>query len=235
MDNVSLSDTEQIRLAKAVERFKENRDRFNIVANNLVECFSKDPALAQWIHFIKYRVKDTQSLTDKLTRLACSDPPVPIDEDNIFDKIHDLAGVRIIHLHADQLAQLHPRILKILDKNQYSVVDAPVAYCWDIEYKQLFNDIGLSTETQSSMYTTVHYDIRASKKPPIICELQVRSLMDEVWGEVSHRVNYPVESSNTACQDQLKVLARLASGCGRLVDSIFKTHAAADSEASELA
>ena len=47
------------------------------------------------------------------------------------------------------------------------------------------------TERAPSMYTTVHYDVQASQTPPIICELQVRSLADEVWGEVSHRVNYP--------------------------------------------
>ena len=74
------------------------------------------------------------------------------------------------------------------------------------------------------MYTTVHYDVRANRKSSIRCELQVRSLMDEVWGEVSHRVNYPVESTSRACRDQLKVLARLTTGGSRLVDSIFDSH-----------
>lgn len=74
------------------------------------------------------------------------------------------------------------------------------------------------------MYTTVHYDVVANRETGIRCELQVRTLMDEVWAEVSHRVNYPMDSPSATCQDQLKVLARLTSGCGRLVDSIFKTH-----------
>ena len=74
------------------------------------------------------------------------------------------------------------------------------------------------------MYMTVHYDIVANQRKRITCELQIRSLTDELWGDVSHRINYPVESPSTSCQDQLKVLARLTSGCGRLVDSIFKTH-----------
>ena len=74
------------------------------------------------------------------------------------------------------------------------------------------------------MYTTVHYDIVANQRKKITCEIQVRTLMEELWGEVSHRINYPKESPSTSCRDQLKVLARLTSGCGRLVDSIFKTH-----------
>ena len=88
----------------------------------------------------------------------------------------------------------------------------------------MFHDVGLETEDQSSMYTTVHYDVLANPDTGIACELQVRSLADELWGEVSHRVNYPDQSPSDACRDQLKVLARLTSGCGRLVDSIFKTH-----------
>ena len=225
-----LSVAAQRGIANAVEHFEVNRHRFDIVANNLVDCFSKDPVLAQWIHFVKYRIKDQQSLTDKLNRLAQEDPPVSIDESNIFDRVSDLAGVRIIHLHNDQLADLHPRILEILDQNQYVLLGDPVAHCWDDEYEALFHNIGLHTKRADSMYTTVHYDIQASQNPPITCELQVRSLADEIWGEVSHRVNYPNESPSEACRDQLKVLARLTSGCGRLVDSIFKTHSDAMAE-----
>ena len=71
------------------------------MARNLVDCFSKDPALAQWIHFIKYRVKNQQSLAQKLTRQATSELSPPIDERNVFERVTDLAGVRIIHLHND--------------------------------------------------------------------------------------------------------------------------------------
>ena len=224
MDIGELSDAAQRGISDAVQHFEANRHRFGIVANNLVDCFSMDPVLAQWIHFIKYRVKGQRSLTDKLQRLVREDPSAPIDASNIFDRVTDLAGVRIIHLHNDQLADLHPRVLQILDQNQYAQLSDPVAHCWDDEYEALFHNIGLRTKRVDSMYTTVHYDVQASQNPPITCELQVRSLADEIWGEVSHRVNYPTESPSEACRDQLKVLARLTSGCGRLVDSIFKTH-----------
>jgi ppGpp synthetase/RelA/SpoT-type nucleotidyltranferase len=74
------------------------------------------------------------------------------------------------------------------------------------------------------MYPSVHYVLRANQETELTAELQVRTLMEEVWGEVSHRVDYPTATQNRACRDQLKVLARLTSGCTRLVDSIFKSH-----------
>jgi putative GTP pyrophosphokinase len=51
----------------------------------------------------------------------------------------------------------------------------------------------------------------------------VRTLAEELWGEVDHTVNYPEPSEVLACREQIKLLARLTSTCTRLVDSIFIT------------
>ncbi len=72
---------------------------------------------------------------------------------------------------------------------------------------------------------SVHYMLETNKITKITFELQVRTLMEEVWGEVSHRVGYEEEASNPRVDDQLKVLARLTSGSTRLVDCVFKTRA----------
>lgn len=215
------------RIDAAVRLFESNRESFVLLAESLRACLSDDDELRHMIHFIKHRVKDAESLRMKLRRLASKEDGEIVDESNLFQRVTDLAGLRIIHLHTDQIGAMHPRTLSVLEANRYRVVGKPVAYCWDVEYEKLFQDVGLRTEQADSMYTTVHYDIQTSQKTPITCELQVRSLADEVWGEVSHRVNYPTESPSEVCRDQLKVLARLTSSCGRLVDSIFKTHGGA--------
>lgn len=55
------------------------------------------------------------------------------------------------------------------------------------------------------------------------CELQVRTLAEEIWGEVDHRVNYPHPAESVACRQQIRALARSTSAAGRLVDAIFAT------------
>ena len=147
-----------------------------------------------------------------------------IDKSKLFARITDLAGIRIIHLHTSQMKAMHEAILAILEEQQLRLVEKPSANCWDVEYESIFESFGIAPRRRGSMYTTVHYVIRANQKTKVTCEVQVRTLMDEVWGEVSHRVNYPTESPSSSCQDQLKVLARLTSGCTRLVDSIFRSH-----------
>ena len=225
---MEVGEDDRARIARAVERFEVHQEQFARLARSLVDCMNSHEALRPFIHFVKWRVKSKESLERKLVDI-CRGPSggstdAPVDEGNIFELIGDLAGVRLIYLHTNQLQEMHPAILDALAEDRYKLVGDVVAYCWDVEYEQFFQTCGIKTKSRDSMYTTVHYDVRANRKTHIRCELQVRSLMDEVWGEVSHRVNYPVESTSKACQDQLKVLARLTTGGSRLIDSIFDSH-----------
>ena len=179
------------------------------------------------VHSLKHRVKEPSHLRDKLTRklVAAKEDgrEFGINCDNLFEKINDLAGLRILHLHTMQIRAIHEQLMDLFEEQKYTLIEEPTANCWDVEFENLFRSFGIATESRDSMYTTIHYVLEANQRSKLTCEIQVRSLMDEVWGEVSHRVNYPHESSSQACQDQLKVLARLTSGGVRLVDSIFGT------------
>ena len=209
---------------EAVQHFVDFRDLFDGFARALLRYFHDDPQLSSYIHFSKYRLKDPEHLRKKLIRKAKEG--VIINKKNLFDKITDLVGVRLIHLHTSQVPAIHSAILSILSAQKLRLAEAPMANCWDSEYEGMFQGFGIVTRSRGSMYTTLHYIIRANQRTKVACELQVRTLMDEVWGEVSHRVNYPVESTNSACRSQLKVLARLTTGCTRLVDSIFESQLA---------
>jgi len=222
MEKLKLTHQARKSIDDAVQHFSANRNLFESFAQALMAYFQNDLTLAPYIHFMKYRIKDAQHLHEKLVRKAARG--ALIDKSKLFDKITDLAGIRIIHLHTSQMKPIHEAILAILEEQQLRLVGKPSANCWDMEYETIFQRFGIRPRSRGSMYTTVHYVVRANQRTKVTCEVQVRTLMDEVWGEVSHRVNYPTESPSLSCQDQLKVLARLTSGCTRLVDSIFRSH-----------
>ena len=214
-----LSSTDRRRVDEATGYFMDNQHLFESFAKSLMDYFENDPELGKFIHFMKSRIKDEGRLRAKLGEILTD-----TGEQDLVGKVTDFAGVRIIHLHMDQFPDIHPLVSGILEEQKCTLLGKPEAYCWDMEYEDLFRRVGVKPVQRDTMYTTVHYDIAANQKSRVTCELQIRSLVDELWGEVSHRVNYPKESPSVSCQDQLKVLARLTSGCGRLVDSIFKTH-----------
>jgi len=222
MAKSGLNQRDHRRIDTAVAKYCDQRHLFESFAKSLSDYFSTDATLKPFIHFIKYRTKEPDHLRDKLIRKTVDGDE--INAENLFDKITDLAGLRIIHLNTDQLREMHPAVLGVLDEYKCVLVEPPTANCWDNEFDAVFKSLEIETKSRASMYTTVHYVVRANQRTPISCEIQVRTLMDEVWGEVSHRVNYPHSSPSESCQDQLKVLARLTTGCTRLVDSIFRTH-----------
>jgi len=133
----------------------------------------------------------------------------------------DLAGIRLIHLHTSQFPEIDRAIRLALGDLGFAITEGPIANTWDDEYRELFSKWGATPVPRESMYTSVHYILDPQRKTPVRCELQVRTLMEEVWGEVSHTVNYPHKTTNAIVKEQLKVLARFTSGCTRLVDTIF--------------
>jgi len=182
------------------------------------------------VHSVKSRLKDPDHLADKLTRKLRDslekDHPFDYTPENLCTKINDLVGLRILHLHTRQMREIDSVLRSILDEKKYPIVEGPFARTWDDESVDYFTDIGIECEKSPSMYTSVHYVITSNSKTLLTAEIQVRTLSEEVWGEVDHKINYPHRTENLACREQIKVLARATSTATRLVDSIFATIAA---------
>jgi len=210
-----------------VAYFVSKQELFSIALYSLEGCVTISKNLKELIHSKKSRIKDPNHLRDKLIRKAqlakLNGKEFDITTDNLFSKINDLAGFRIIHLHTRQIEQIDFELKKIFKEQQWIIIEGPNARTWDDESRSYFESIGIETSPNTNMYTSVHYIIQPNSSASITCEIQVRTLMEEVWGEVDHAINYPHKSESHACRDQIKVLARVTSSCSRLVDSIFST------------
>ena len=221
----ALTIAETAEISRTVEHFTASVDRFDTLARNLLNSLSTHIRLKKLLHSSKYRVKDPEHLRDKLTRKAVEAKikgiRPSINPNNLFTSVGDLAGIRLLHLHTEQYRAIKDAVADVLAEEKYLVVEGPVANTWDDEYRAFFKDIGVDTTDRPSLYTSVHYVIESNSRSQLRCELQVRTLMEEVWGEVSHSINYPHETKSVACREQLKVLARMTSACTRSVDSLF--------------
>lgn len=209
-----------------VERFK--RDRY-LVENFRTSMlgYLENEELRPHIHSIKSRIKDPEHLRDKLLRKlsVCKANGDPFDytPDNLFTRITDLAGIRLLHLHTRQVGHINKCILGIVKEQSLDLVENASARTWDDEYRELFKSFGIDTQPSDTLYTSVHYVVASKSLTTVTCELQVRTLMEEVWGEVDHKINYPHRIESVACRKQIRALARVTSGSTRLVDAIFAT------------
>jgi putative GTP pyrophosphokinase len=178
-------------------------------------------------------MKDPTHLRAKLFRKMAQERakgnPFGIDGSNLFLKINDLGGYRILHLHTSQTSEIHRILLEIFEQASFDLHEPPYANIWDDEARKFFSDLGIRTELNPRMYSSVHYVLKARSINAVTLEVQVRTLADEIWGEIDHKINYPEAHPSIACREQIRVLARVASSCSRLVDSIMVSHAEYDS------
>ena len=211
-----------------IEAFEAKRKIVTLFREQLLAAINSSENLLNNVHSIRSRIKDPDHLAKKLDRklqqASQENKEFDINSDNLLTKINDLAGIRILHLYTKQFEYIDHALRDILNENQYNLIEGPFARTWDDESRTYFESLGVETQESPSMYTSVHYVVESASKTKVTCEIQVRTLMEEVWGEVDHAINYPEANKDLACREQLKVLARVTSSATRLVDSIFTTH-----------
>ncbi len=182
------------------------------------------------VHSYRARMKDPTHLRDKLERrwnrlVLEEDKEFDVTADNLSEKINDLVGARILHLHTTQFSEIHRAITHTIGGKCRLLNSGPEAKVWDPEYKKLFSKLDIRCVETNSLYTSVHYEYEWPGRAPCpTFEIQVRTLAEELWGEADHLINYPNKSKVDSCKEQILVLARATSTCTRLVDSIMRAH-----------
>jgi putative GTP pyrophosphokinase len=225
-------------MEKLLQKYDDARHDLRIFMNTVVQYIGEHPDLtspnSKIIHSSKSRLKDREHLRAKIERKTSLEAEArrEITESNLFDEITDLAGVRILHLYQESFASIDFVIRKKVLEGDWHLSERPKAYTWDPENAAFFRGFDLDVTEKPSSYTSVHYLIRPRKDSPICCEVQVRTLFEEIWGEVEHQLNYPVPTTSVACREQIKVLSKIVGAGSRLLDALRKVHQADHSRAT---
>jgi putative GTP pyrophosphokinase len=229
MRSVNIDDT--------IKVIQENIHSYELLHDKFLSYIKRDPTLKKLVHSYKSRFKDLDHLKSKIERKNIEDSLLPenerqglITKENIKDRITDICGIRILHLYIGQFEDIHKALMSYVDSGELALYESPKAYTWDPEYSKTFEKLGVTPKLKESFYTSVHYVFKPRADSDITCEVQVRTLFEEVWGEIDHAFNYPEKSDSRVVQEQLKVLARVVGAGTRLSDSIFELSALQNNE-----
>lgn len=193
---------------------------------SVVEGFFRDnPSLKEGdhgkIHSTRLRLKERSHIKEKIVRKSVGDRA--ITPDNLFSEITDLAGVRLLLLFQSDFSAIDAAIREKVALGDWVLGETPKAFTWDPENTDYFSTFDLEVQSRETAYTSVHYLIKPKAGSHLCCEVQVRTLFEEIWGEVDHRLNYPKTTLNVSCREQLKVLSKLSGAGSRLLDSIQRS------------
>jgi len=184
-----------------LERWKEN----------VVSAITSDPVLQKELRpiFVKGRVKDEESLIEKVTDKH--DPTYRvISPENLFVEIEDLVGVRLVVAQKAHIRKAIARIRVLEMQGVWTIVDE-VHYGWHPDEILEIERDGIDAETKPSAYCSRHFILSQhgddfESEDLVKCELQVRTVLEEAIFENDHRIRY--KKSHGAFTG--KVLARLA-------------------------
>ena len=163
------------------------------------------------VHSVRTRIKRVESVEDKILRRP------DIFEAGLnpqsFYKMNDTLGIRVILYFLCHLPLIDGELRKLEDKLEISQVTAPKAYL-PSELTKRLSLMHLNPREKESGYASVHYtlrlknsDVPAEQRPWF--ELQVRTLVEDVWGEIEHVLGYkPEKRTSFAVRQQFQIISK---------------------------
>lgn len=174
----------------------------------------------EMVHSVKSRIKDPDRLIEKVIRKTESREDKYGDDfeftvDNYKDEINDLIGIRVIHIFKDQWQEIHEFILKT-----WKVIEitANVRAGDDIK---VFEDPSIEVRSKASGYRSVHYLVEFfPTSQRVIAEIQVRTIFEEGYGEIDHRLRYSHQEIPEILQSNLLLFNRIVGSADEMASLI---------------
>lgn len=166
------------------------------------------------LHSIRGRVKSPEHLVEKIIRKRGKEHSYKykdIDVSNYKSIVRDLIGIRILVLAKEEWGGIFDEIVSLFPQNDSSdirMVESPKAYTRYGD-RDIFKG-KIVSEHSNKGYRSQHYVICFKG---VYCEIQVRTLSEEVFGEFDHKVKYPYRDNN-------KFLIRYSNTLSQLLDSV---------------
>ncbi len=211
-DNYIKSGLKWANLMAIVEDYDKTFMNLFQAANSIAERLRNIPKA----HSVKTRIKESDHLIEKIIRKSLENSEVRIAIDNYRNIVIDLAGVRVMHLFKNDWDDIHEYII-----NEWETIEKPKAYIREGDEKNRYTDKGCVVENHPYGYRSVHYIIKTQPtKEPVIVEIQVRTIFEEAWSEIDHKMRYPYDKDNPILMPYLKIfngLAGSADGMGSYI------------------
>jgi ppGpp synthetase/RelA/SpoT-type nucleotidyltranferase len=181
------------------------------------EYIAKKLQRCEFVHSVRWRVKDVNHLIEKIVRKRCENKVAKkyqeISIDNYKSVLTDLIGVRAIHLFKDEWYGVHQQIL-----SYWKPVENVAVYFRDGDNIDMFKGHSCKTIKHKAGYRSIHYIIPVNQIDgnKIACEIQTRTLFEEGWSEIDHRVPYPNFLDNDNLKKYLDIFNRLAGSADEM-------------------
>jgi len=190
--------------------FQEKYELFEEVERKLAEELRGYES----VHSVMSRIKSPASLFEKILR---KDNPQrqKITLANYTSQITDLVGIRVLYLYASDWYSVYCQIEENHKPDRHEKPIVKLRLGDDTTIYTGLADPSCIEIDDSGIYRSVHYIIRDNQNSNIFAEVQTRTIFEEGWSEINHRIykNSQEDSSVIAIS---AVLSRTVGVCNEL-------------------
>ena len=204
--------------------FNEIRPEYEKIALGYVKAISNYDC----IHSVKYRVKYVDSLLKKIITKSSEglEDFEPINITNYMRLITDIIGVRVLYVFKSDYLAIHKQLMRDYDALRTEDVHIKLK---DGDDKKIYSGIKKPSPVydENSVYRSIHYTLRATeKKDSPRMEIQTRTIFEEAWSEINHRLIYKNENTSEYLFliQASRILSSLAGECDSLGDLMKGIH-----------
>lgn len=174
------------------------------------------------VHSVKSRIKNPERLIEKIIRKT-EDRKVKngkdfyFNIDNYKNEITDLIGIRVLHIFKDQWKDIHDFIVKT-----WNVIEI-TANIREGDDRSIFDDLDIEVRSRQSGYRSVHYlvELNFTQKEKTIAEIQVRTIFEEGYGEIDHRLRYSNNDISDTIKQNLLLFNRIVGSADEMASLIY--------------
>lgn len=200
------------------------------------ELFARMIQRCPKVHSVRWRVKDPEHLMEKIVRKTIEGSDsyneiyLGINADNYHEIVTDLVGVRALHLFKDDCFGIDEYL-----RNLWTTKEQPVYYVRNGDDETTGLD-RFEVKQHPAGYRSIHYVFESKPlKQKIYTEVQVRTIFEEGWSEIDHKVRYPNFSGDEQVSYFLRIFNRLAGSADEMGTFVKKLVTDIESTESQLA
>lgn len=187
----------KVEIEMIYQDYQENRDSYESQIEFIANILRSNSS----VHSVKARIKKPERLIEKIMRKTFDRREkygnnFNFTVENYKNEINDIIGVRVIHIFKSEWEEIDKFI-----RDTWNVIET-TANVRDGDDTSIFNEKNIEVRSRQSGYRSVHYlvELNYILNSKIIAEIQVRTIFEEGYGEIDHRLRY----SNTDIPEIIK-------------------------------
>jgi len=193
--------------------FLKEKEKYEKLAEYITHLLWDDPSSPrESLHTIIYRIKDKARLIEKIDEenKQLGDEATPITHMNFQKKVGDLLGIRLICLRLSDIKRVEAYLGFLADEKILRFVRKPVQKRSFVLPVDPGEAIPEGLDLRYSGYSSIHYQVALGKNSDapdelkgLQVEFQLRTILEEAWGEIDHKYRYVFSRSGDALPDYI--------------------------------